>query len=132
MTFYKVGIDYSYMGYNTRYTLKWDVSKSAKTTWDEISEEIALRQEVNPDFFYAVDSVGGGNDACKWYEHEEEVAQFSKIYPDVLFELHGEGEESGDIWKKYFKNGKIQICNAKIIFDEFDESKLAYNINCKP
>lgn len=120
------------MGYNTRYNLSWDVSKSTKTTWDEISKEIALRQKANQDFFYGVDENGGSTDTCKWYDHEEDVSTFSKIYPDVIFELSGEGKESGDIWKKYFKNGKIQICNAKIIFDEFDESKLAYNINCKP
>ncbi len=111
------------MGYCTRYKLKWNCEKS-KTTWDEISEEIALRQEVNQDFFYGVDSDGDGNDACKWYEHEEEVAQFSKIYPDVLFELSGEGEKSGDIWKKYFLNGRMQLCNVKMTFDSFDESKL--------
>lgn len=118
------------MGYNTRYNLSWDVSKSTKTTWDEISEEIALRQKADRDFFYGVDENGDSMDACKWYEHEEDVSTFSKIYPDVIFELSGEGEESGDIWKKYFKNGKIQICIAKIVFDEFDESKLGYNINC--
>jgi len=117
------------MGYNTTYDLKWDVSNS-KTTWDEISSEIALRQEAETEFFYAVDESGRTTDECKWYGHEEEVAKFSKIYPDVLFELSGEGEESGDIWRKYFKNGKIQICRAEIVFPPFDESKLGYNLNC--
>lgn len=111
------------MGYCTRYKLNWDCKKS-KTTWDDISDEIALRQKAGTDFFYAVDENGDCSDSCKWYDHETEVAQFSKIYPDVLFELSGEGEESGDIWKKYFKNGKMQLCQVKMTFDPFDESKL--------
>lgn len=111
------------MGYCTSYSLKWDCKKS-KTTWDEVSDEIALRQKAGTDFFYAVDESGQGTDSCKWYDHEKEVSDFSKIYPDVLFELSGEGEESGDIWKKYFKNGKMQLCQVKMTFDPFDESKL--------
>jgi hypothetical protein len=111
------------MGYATTYSLKWDCKKS-KTTWDEVSDEIRLRQDAGTDFFYAVDSEGCTTDSCKWYDHEKEVAQFSTIYPDVLFELSGEGEDSGDIWKKYFKNGKMQLCSAEMTFPPFDESKM--------
>ena len=62
---------------------------------------------------------------CKWYQHEDDMKRFSKLYPHILFELSGEGEESGDIWKKYFLNGKMQTCNVKMEFEPFDESKLA-------
>jgi hypothetical protein len=41
-----------------------------------------------------------------------------------VFELIGEGEEAGEMWKKYFKNGKLQTCKATITFDRYDESKL--------
>lgn len=61
---------------------------------------------------------------CKWYEHEEDMRRFSKLYPFILFELSGEGEESGDIWRKYFLNGKMQYCKSKIEFEPFDETKL--------
>lgn len=60
----------------------------------------------------------------KWYEHEEHMRAISKEYPDVIFQLNGEGEESGDVWIKYFVNGKMQKAAAKITFDEFDEKKL--------
>ncbi len=60
----------------------------------------------------------------KWYEHEEHMKAISKEYPDVIFQLNGEGEESGDVWIKYFVNGKMQKAAAKITFDEFDEKKL--------
>lgn len=113
------------MGYLTTYQLKWDVKKfQSKTTWDEISTEIELRQDAGTDFFYAVDSNGRSSDSCKWYDHEKDLAEFSKIYPDVLFQLSGEGEESGDIWKKYFVNGKMQRCPVEMTFEPFDETKL--------
>jgi hypothetical protein len=63
-------------------------------------------------------------DECKWYDHHKEMVNVSETYPNVLFILNGEGEERGDLWTKYYKNGKCQECRAKITYDEFDESKL--------
>lgn len=53
------------------------------------------------------------------------MKNLSKKFPSVLFILEGEGEENDDIWKKYFKDGKVQECAAKITFDPYDETKLA-------
>ncbi len=63
-------------------------------------------------------------DGIKWYQHEEDMKLYSSENPTVLFTLKGEGEESGDIWIAYHKAGKVQTCKAKIVFDDFDESKL--------
>lgn len=57
-------------------------------------------------------------------EHDEDMRGLSKRIPEVLFTLHGEGEEAGDIWNKYFLNGKMQVAKARIEFDEFDPKKL--------
>lgn len=73
---------------------------------------------------YALTKTGHTSEPCKWYDHNEELAEFSKKYPTWLFILFGEGEESGDIWKRYYLNGKVQEAVAKITFDEFDEKKL--------
>lgn len=64
------------------------------------------------------------NDSCKWYSHQKDMIEYSLRYPDTVFELSGEGEESGDIWKEYYKNGKVQVCKVVITFEKFDESKL--------
>lgn len=95
------------MGYITSYDI------SATPGLPEV--QIALEES---DFAYALE------DSCKWYEHERDMREFSKKFPDVLFKLYGEGEEAGDIWRKYFKNGKMQSCHAQITFEPFDESKL--------
>jgi len=64
-------------------------------------------------------------DSCSWYDHETDMREFSKRFPDILFKLRGEGAESGDIWAKYFKDGKMQDCQAEINIPPYDESKLA-------
>jgi len=64
------------------------------------------------------------NESIEWYDHESEMKAFSKRFPDVVFTLHGQGEESGDIWVKYFKNGKMQKVEAQIVFAKFDEGQL--------
>ena len=64
------------------------------------------------------------DDMSKWYEHDEEMRELSKQFPEIVFRLHGIGEENGDEWYCYYKNGKKQICPAIITFDDYDENKL--------
>jgi hypothetical protein len=103
------------MGYYTRHSL--EVS-------DGNCELIGDFLEDSEDAKWAIESNGDTYDECKWYDHEKDLRAFSKKHPDVLFTLRGEGEESGDIWTEYHKNGKVQVCKARIVFDDFDESKL--------
>lgn len=60
----------------------------------------------------------------KWRNHEKDMRALSKKFPDVLFTLEGEGEESGDIWKQYHKNGLCQHAKAEIVFSPFDAAEL--------
>ena len=101
------------MSYYTNYTLS---TTSRNEDLEEIEETLNEISDYNIKF--------GWNDSCKWYNHEKHMKELSKIYPDTTFLLEGEGEESGDIWQKYFKNGKMQVCKAEIVFPAFDESKL--------
>lgn len=101
------------MGYYTRYALKC----SDKALIKELIKE-------NENAACAFSASGSPCEEIKWYEHEEELREFSKRYPDVLFTLKGEGEEQGDLWIKYFQNGKMQLAAAKIAFARFDKKKL--------
>jgi len=60
----------------------------------------------------------------KWYRWEEDMREVSKKYPEIVIKLKGKGADSDDIWFAYFKAGKVQLCRAKITYDEYDESKL--------
>lgn len=86
--------------------------------------------ELSDEQIEAVNDVSGYNfsgkhdDSCKWYSWHEHMIEVSKLFPNDLLTISGDGEEQGDQWKAYFKNGKSQVCKAIITFEEFDESKL--------
>ncbi|MGQ5176965.1 hypothetical protein ACSQ7W_11750 [Bacillus halotolerans] len=103
------------MGYYTQYEV--EVEKDL----EKILEYINGEENANG-FLEAV--FNGWADELKWYGHEEDMREISRLFPDVLITLKGEGEESGDVWRKYFKNGKMQSCYAKITFDDYDEKEL--------
>jgi len=108
------------MGYYTRYTLTTiNNSEYWQPEHDEAIKYISEQLEG-----YAINEDGTTSDSCKWYHHEDDMKKFSKKYPDIVFVLDGEGEDSGDIWRLYVKNGKIFKSFANIVFDEYDESKL--------
>ncbi len=104
------------MGYSTSYTL-------SVIGGDEMAIIAELREKYDS-AAYALDEDGTTSESSKWYEHEEEVKAFSLDHPESLFTLNGIGEESPDVWVKYFKNGKMQVSRAEIILAPFDESKL--------
>tara|TARA_B110000285_G_scaffold143342_1_gene160148 strand:+ start:609 stop:908 length:300 start_codon:yes stop_codon:yes gene_type:complete len=60
----------------------------------------------------------------KWYDFDKDMKEISKEHPEVLFEVIGEGEEFDDIWKAYFKYGRMQMCEYRITYEDFDESLL--------
>lgn len=107
------------MGYYTSYRL------GVKSTTAEM--EVAIIKDLrstNENARYALDEEGYTQEACKWYDCVDDMNEFSKKYPEVLFTMSGEGEESGDIWEHHFKNGKSQLCQAIMTFPPYDENKL--------
>lgn len=96
------------MGYQTDYKLSFNVEN-----YEAVMEEI---QEISGYTFESDGRLYG----MKWYDHDEDMKKLSKNHPNVLFELSVEG----DIWIKYFKNGKMQEVRGVITFEPFDESKM--------
>ena len=70
------------------------------------------------------DDIGNMSEPLKWNEHEDDMKELSINFPKILFILEGFGEESMDIWKKYFVDGKVQIEEATIIIGGFNPEKL--------
>ena len=105
------------MGYYTAYEI--DVLKPNEVDEEEICKY--LESLDLPDFGKW---HGGWCAYGKWYEHEDDLKKLSLLFPDVVFRVYGDGEESDDIWYKYFKNGKVQYCPCHFSFDPYDEAKL--------
>jgi len=73
---------------------------------------------------YGVGEDGTGSDRTKWYDHQKDMKVLSEKFPTVLFTLNGEGEEGGDLWKEYWLGGKVQVAQARIVYDEFSPNAL--------
>lgn len=92
------------MGYATEYELN---VQNARGIENEIEESL---NEISG---YAIEL--GEVTTMKWYDHQKDMTQISKNFPDVVFTLDGVGEESGDIWKAMYKNGKSKRVRAEIV-----------------
>lgn len=80
------------------------------------SQDIAEWIAGNEEAAYALRSDGSRKNETKWYNHETDLLSLSVFFPDVLFTLRGEGEESGDLWVKYFLGGKVEESRTQITF----------------
>ena len=101
------------MGYYSTFNL----SCSRHDLIDEFRKECYDAKVAFNEDGYAVQEV-------KWYDFQQDFRNFSKKHPDAIFTLNYRGEDRDDIAMFYFKGGKQQKCPAKIIFDDFDETKL--------
>lgn len=99
------------MGYYTRFELDIISGDDNKTDYlAEIGEMSGYGSIVD--------------DLIKWYDYHKDMLVYSLQHPDTVFQLCGEGEEAGDLWKCYYKNGKYQHCQGRIVYDELDMSLL--------
>ena len=108
------------MGYTTYFT----VSREDDEPFTPEEREALLALDVFED-----ETNKGKETICmgglaKWYECFEDMKDFSLKFPGVVFKMHGEGEERGDFWDAYFKDGKGQDCPADILYPIYDETKL--------
>ena len=62
----------------------------------------------------------------KWYDYDENMLLLSARFPDVLFELTGEGDGREDYWRNYYKGGRAMrnTIEVKVISHDFDPEKL--------
>src|SRR5258708_2298192 len=109
------------MGYYTCFSLNVMTADNS-TIHREAEAIIAKLRETNENANYALGEDGAMEMDAKWYDYSEELREFSKLYPDALLVLYGEGESTGDFWYSYIRDGKAQYTPARIEFDEFDES----------
>lgn len=108
------------MGYYTHYSLEVHGIKNAE-------EHASLRDFIGSSSYnycfqedemdvYESEAYFASEDECKWYGHEKDMINLSKQFPDMIFCLEGDGEERGDMWRKYFHNGIMEFCPAYISY----------------
>ena len=102
------------MSYTTWYSL---------TTEPEAPEVIKELREENEDAKCALEEDGNGNDWITWYDATYHIKAYSKKHPDIHFIMHEEGEDACQC-KDYIRDGKMQVCNGRMVFEEFLDEAL--------
>ena len=113
------------MSYYTGYSLAIKGKKITKELADNIIMSLKNRGVVNyalsEDYYISKDEKSmelDGNDIVKWYEHTHDMESISMLFPELIFCLHGEGEENGDLWNEYYHNGKSEYCRGYVQYEE--------------
>lgn len=114
------------MGYYTAYYLTASVESNDGNSFPEklVKEIDKMNVFSERDFEYGDNTKSWYAPEEKWYEWEKDMRKLSAKFPDVFFELTGNGEESDDLWKAYFKGGMMQWAPGEIVYDDFSPSKL--------
>ena len=117
------------MPYLTTYQLKWDLT--AGPTMDDVSSH--LRKNVRnsnsdslQDFPESLwKEILQGKLRVAWYNHQMDMATIvSARWPEVRFELHGNGEDDHDLWAQYFQDQMIQRVQGEVVYPPFDPEQL--------
>ena len=106
------------MGYYTNYTVKISGSDNANQA-RKVLEALELHRQYDETFSNDGKEVTVSMGEQKWYTWERECILVSRVYPKITIDVHGEGEESGDVWKARVRNGESEYVKAKIVFDPF-------------
>ena len=88
------------MGYYTDFTYVDDAS--------EVTLEEFAKAETNhfgdPSYGY---NLGDGSTHGKWYDFDDDMCAISKAFPGKLIVVDGRGEEQGDEWRAFFRDGEL-------------------------
>lgn len=66
------------------------------------------------------DVAGVAAARCKWYGYVYDLAQIAFLYPTLIFQLDGEGEDPGDRWRKWWHGDKYGEWHAHIYPPAYD------------
>jgi hypothetical protein len=112
------------MGYETRFEIfangsEDTIDKTQRRPKDEVVELVlkALSETGREGEWMAEELESYYCGSAKWYEYAKDMTAVSKELPDILICVEGYGEERGDIWRHYFKNGKHKKVKAEITFE---------------
>ena len=85
------------MGYYTTYSLT--LEEGPREQFKKMLEDIdAMMGENEMSSFESINA--------KWYSYETDIKQLSLKYPDIIFRVNGDGEDSDDLWQDFWHAGK--------------------------
>jgi len=111
------------MGYNTWYGL--NVFDEGMFKQESKKARIAIKylREYSEEAFEILEPGGDGEDWGRWYNFNADMYWISRLFPELIFALHGDGDEMEDLWVCYYVDGMEQM-EYKISTPPFDRTKL--------
>jgi len=103
------------MAYNTVYTI--EILEGSK----DLIRQLRL---FSKEAAYGLDDNGQCRSECRWVNRQKELGTFSKLHPEAVIQLHGDGDSEDDNYYEYYKNGKIQICPREFYYLPYEEQDL--------
>ncbi len=111
------------MGYYTSYNL--DVNNVKSRAEHEMLHDALNKKGI---IGYALDdgdwseslkvSYFWSCDCAKWYDHDEDMVEISKEFPEMTFKLTGNGDADDDRWYTLYRNGELETVEAMLIWPE--------------
>jgi hypothetical protein len=121
------------MGYYTAYSIevyeKDDILAKHACDLLEVNDELDIELgkvllEITDDFSSYEKDIRFSelimDDVKKWYDHDDDMIEISKRYPNYVFVLDGNGEDYDDLWRTYYWDGRMQYCPARIVYEEYN------------
>ena len=106
------------MGYYTDYTL--DVYQSQGSfDRDELNRAV---MEIDGGIFEEWGDLSWYAPEQTWYEQKHDMYELSLKFPNLLFCLHGRGEDEDDLWDEYWQDGSYEEQYSQI--PPFDPSQM--------
>lgn len=102
------------MGYYTWYSIEVRGEKEMEFLTDFDGGRIEAEYGTLNEMFECI--PGSAFDSMKWYERQEDMVRISNEYPNTLITIDGQGEDTEDNWKEYYRNGIVEHVYAQISY----------------
>lgn len=103
------------MGYYSYYLLEAE-GENEEAFYNDMQEDIVVLDNYSTLRDVVEYEDMAYNDSCKWYDFKEDMEKISKEYPNTLFTIYRSGEETSDMERVYFRNGKFEADIPQIRF----------------
>ncbi len=110
------------MGYYTSYNMDVNNVKS-KAEHDALYDALRKKNIIGY-AFYGGDwdkhnsSSFWCSECVKWYDHDEDMLEISKQFPEMTFKLIGTGDDDDDRWYTLYRNGEFETVKAVLTWPE--------------
>lgn len=106
------------MGYYSDFCLSIDEDSPEQPTNEEF-DYIHFKLEKISNYSFHNDGGDLKLYDAKWYSYHDDMLQLSTAFPNYVFRLEADGEESGDNWRQYYYNGKTVVIKPIVAWPEF-------------